>query len=760
MQRHGESAERKLPDEIYVSLVRSLFGDPKTLIVGSAGTIGAAFITALKTWQPEFFVCAASMLAVALARAVDVRVFRLRTTPDMGVAEARSWEIRYVIGASAYVLLMGLWCFLAFAATSDPGVQLLCFSIMLANMIGVAGRNFGSKLLVAVQLVCTGVPMFLGLVWMGDGYYVMVGCVLAPFFLSFRTIADRLRLTLTSAVIAARDVQLLADRLDAALNNMAHGLCMLDRHGTITLTNKRLPEVLGIGLPGQPAGSVRALLRACKRAGILTASDFRKILTEAAMRLDSRNDLPLAVPLRDGRTLSLTIRTMDDRSAVVLVEDVTEQRNIELQIRHLAHYDSLTGLLNRTSFRKEMSRVLGDPDGACAIMFLDLDQFKQVNDTLGHPCGDELLKLVAERLRGLMRDSDMIARLGGDEFVIIHRAISRAEDVAALAGRIIEVVAHPYSIDGQQINIKTSIGIALAPSDSTDADQLLRYADLALYQAKSDGRGTYRFFEAAMGEVVEAQRALENDLRSALSNGELLIYYQPIIHLGRGTISGFEALLRWKHPTRGWVSPAEFIPLAEGTGIIGEIGGWVLRQACMEAASWPRGVNLAVNLSPHQFRNRTLVLEVLSALAHSGLAASRLELEITEAVLLQDAEATLATLRQLRELGVRTSMDDFGTGYSSLSYLHKFPFDKIKIDQSFVRDLPGSRNAVAIVKAAVGLGVHLGMTVTAEGVETEAQLAALRLEGCTEAQGYLFGRPQPASEVAALLVGGERRASA
>ena len=392
-------------------------------------------------------------------------------------------------------------------------------------------------------------------------------------------------------------------------------------------------------------------------------------------------------------------------------------------------------------------------DQQIAVLCLDLDHFKDINDALGHPTGDDLLKAVAERLGQAIRETDTLARLGGDEFAIVQvEANDQPAQSAALASRLVDVISAPYDINGHHVVIGTSIGVSIAPTDGTEPDQLLKNADMALYRAKADGRGTYRFFEADMDARAQSRRALELDLRAAVACGQFELYYQPIQTIGAGEIIAFEALVRWNHPTRGMLQPNDFIPLAEQTGLIVPIGDWVLRTACSEAAGWSRKIHIAVNLSAVQFKNRKLVESVEAALSASGLAPDRLELEITETILLHDYEGTLATLRALRNLGVRISMDDFGTGYSSLSYLHSFPFDKIKIDQSFIRELANREESMAIVRAITGLGKSLGISTTAEGVETREQLRLLRSEGCTEVQGYLFSPPCPAAEVETLLL--------
>lgn len=423
------------------------------------------------------------------------------------------------------------------------------------------------------------------------------------------------------------------------------------------------------------------------------------------------------------------------------------------QIEHLAHHDTLTGLPNRTLFAIELERALARVGRGekVALLYLDLDHFKRVNDTLGHSRGDELLRQAADRLRHCVRDNDVIARLGGDEFAVLQTLLHRPSDAAALAARMNEALKPPFLLGNHQAAVAVSIGIAIAPDDAADQEQLVRNADLALYAAKASGRGAYHFYEDELDARVKARHQLEADLYVALAEEQFELYYQPIVDLGSGAVKCCEALLRWHHPVRGMVSPAEFIPVAEECGLIGALGVWALRQACMAAAGWPRGISVAVNLSPAQVRPETLVLQVAAALAASGLAPDRLELEVTETVLLQDTPDTLATLHRLRELGVRIAMDDFGTGYSSLSYLRTFPFDKIKIDKSFIDHISDEEDCATIVQAVTMMAQRLGMTTVAEGVETDAQRLKLNELGCTEMQGYLISRPRPAEELMQLL---------
>jgi diguanylate cyclase (GGDEF)-like protein/PAS domain S-box-containing protein len=462
----------------------------------------------------------------------------------------------------------------------------------------------------------------------------------------------------------------------------------------------------------------------------------------------------------DGSLIDVAIYSrvlvFDGRPAVLLVlMDITERKRAEARLAFMAQHDGLTGLPNRILLRQRLDELLAHTRRSgdkVAVMFLDLDNFKAINDTLGHAVGDKLLKGVTRRLRSSLREEDAIARLGSDEFAIVQAGIARPEDIAQLAKRLIETVSEPYLFDGNTIVSGASIGIAIAPGDGDDAEKLLKNADMALSRAKSEGLGSFSFFEAEMDARAQSRRRIELELREAIENNVLQPYYQPLVDLANGRITGLEALVRWPHRERGMVSPAEFIPVAEETGLISAVGGLMLRRACWDAAQWPDDVRVAVNLSPLQFRVGNLLSVVMEALKNSGLPPKRLEIEITETVLLDKSDHVLATLHALRALGVRISMDDFGTGYSSLSYLRSFPFDKIKIDQSFVRDLDSNHDAQAIIRSIISLGRGLGVTITAEGVETEAELSCLRSEGCHEGQGFLFSRARPNAEIAELLL--------
>lgn len=525
----------------------------------------------------------------------------------------------------------------------------------------------------------------------------------------------------------------------AALPEMATAVLILDEDRQVEYVNASAGALF---VPVDPVGcTLTDLFTSCGATG----GD------DVFLPVDAGSPLaPIRLRLSDGRLLDCTLRSLSSGGFVLSLDDVTTYvRNAELADR-----DPLTGLPSRKALRErliERLAIAARAGGAVAVLYVDLDRFKAVNDTLGHPVGDALLRKVAERFKSALRDGDVVARLGGDEFAIIQSDAPQPAAATALATRLVDLIGRAYAVEGHMLHIGASVGVAIAPNDGHEPDVLLKNADLALYRAKAEGRSCHRFFEPGMDERMQARRAMEIDLRRVLALKQLELVYQPQFDLVTNALVGFEALIRWHHPTRGLISPGEFIPLAEEIGVISAIGEWVLRTACKQAAAWPRPVMVGVNLSPLQFRGGKLLETVVSALAHSQLPPERLELEITEGALMEDTHGVLEILTRLRELDVAVSMDDFGTGYSSLGYLQKFRFDRIKIDQSFVRDINAHADRRAIIRAVTSLAGTLGMKTIAEGVETEAELACIRAEGCDEVQGYLTGRPMPAEAAMALL---------
>ncbi len=577
--------------------------------------------------------------------------------------------------------------------------------------------------------------------------------------------------TLIASVTAYRDslkrgrelaavAELERRRLQSAVSNMPIGLCMFDGAQQLIVCNARYVEMFEIppelSCPGTP---LQHLLNAIRHAGDGLDNSVIHTLDELSQGDWDSKPLARLIELGSGRTISVIYQSMPDGGWVATHEDVTERRRAEAQIAHMAHHDALTNLPNRVLFHERLVEALKRvPRGDhVAVLCLDLDRFKNVNDTLGHPVGDQLLVQVAARLMKCVRDVDTVARLGGDEFAIVQVGGRQPEGAKLLAERLVPAVSKPYEFEGHRVMIGTSVGIALAPDHGLTADPLLANADLALYEAKNEGRGKHRFFEEEMASRMSTKRAIELDLQQAFEQREFALFYQPLVHLESGEVRGFEALLRWCRADGTITSPGDFVSIAEEIGLIVPLGAWILEQACTEAASWPADIRVAVNVSAFQLRHRDFVQNVKTILAITAFDPDRLELEITETALLHDSSAVLERLHQLRDLGVRIALDDFGIGYSSLSYLRTFPFQRIKIDGSFIRSLATRDGSLAIIRAVTGLGVALGMETTAESIETEAQLSCVQAEGCTEVQGYLFSPPVPADQIVSVLTDPDHR---
>lgn len=737
--------DEHLPLSVYLQLLARLYRTPVAVIIGSAcGIMLLGGFAALRA--SDFMMVALSAVAAVAALTLAAIIRRAPDTFKLSYLDGLAWEARFWVPACGSSAAIGMLCAWSVATSDDAVVHLLVVALDMAAM-ATALRNYFRPRLVFAQLLLLTVPALLALASRNEpAYWVLAfGAIVLAFMMS-KTASF---LCGEARDLITKDQELLDrnHRFDAALNNMAQGLCMFDQEGHLVVCNQNYlniynfsPEVV------RPGIDIKSLLQHSIDVGNHRSATPEEL--EAQFLENFISDQPAAFSnvLEDGRTIALSHEPMKGGGWVTTHEDITERKRTEEQIAYLARHDDLTKLPNRLAFQEKLAETL--PLAArgeqVAVLCLDLDRFKPVNDTLGHSVGDALLKEVAERLRTSLRATDAVARLGGDEFAIIQWGSAQPTGATILAERIVESLNQPFFVNDQQISIGTSIGISIAPDDCLEPDQLLRNADLALYRAKQDGRGQHRFFAAEMDEMMQARRVLELDLRSAIVNQEFELHYQPLVSVATGEVTGFEALLRWDHPTRGIVMPGEFISLAEEVGLIVPIGEWVLREACAAAATWPEAIRLAVNLSPVQFRSGNITETVVAALNKSGIEPSRLELEITEGVLLANNLETLSMLHKLKEVGVRFSMDDFGTGYSSLSYLRSFPFDKIKIDQSFVQDIFSGTEALSIIRAVTDLGRNLGIAITAEGIETAEQLEQLRAEGCSEVQGYHLGRPMSA----------------
>jgi diguanylate cyclase (GGDEF)-like protein len=755
MQLAGQTndPDQKMSPSIYAALVYSLFQNPAPMFAGALCAAVAAIMTAVKTGNAWLWPCVALLVVTGAARALDMHQYQRRKS-GLTEKEAAHWEIRYQIGAMLYAVSLGIWCVVALLGSNDAVAHMICVSVTLGYMAAGAGRTYGRPWIFHLQTLLACGPLSVALVLNGSPYYVGLGLLNVLFFVGLKHITTSLQQIFVRALVAREREAALAAQFDTALNNMPHGLCMFGPDGRLAVMNHRFSEMMRLSedLVHRGAGAPD-IVAACVGAGTVSVASGKLIVSE----VDSSQAgyITTADPdSANARALSWTFQPMAGGGTVVLVEDITERRNAEARISRLARYDELTALPNRVNFRDEMERLLAISHSAArlsALLFIDLDQFKQVNDTLGHPCGDELLCAVADRLREMLRPEDFVARFGGDEFVVFQQNIKSEEDAAGLARRIVDRLSERYEIDNHLVEIGASVGIAMTQPPGISADTLMKNADMALYRAKADGRGTYCFFRDEMALTVEARRILELDLRKALANEEFELFYQPLVNLKTGRISTCEALLRWNHPERGTVSPADIIPVAEDMGLIIDLGRWILRKACMEAMKWPEGVSVAVNFSPQQFHQRDVLSEVRYALEVSGLPADRLEIEITESSLLRNTQWTHDALSQLHAAGVRISLDDFGTGYSSLSYLHNFPLQKVKIDRSFLEGIDSDR-PLTLLRGVARLSADLGMSVVVEGIETNEQLELISADGTvTEAQGYLFSRPVPAARVRQLL---------
>ena len=747
----GES-DQKMSPSIYAALIDSLFTDPGPMFAGALCAAVAAVMTVLKTGNAWLWPCVALLIVTGALRALDTRQYQ-RLRGSLSPDDVARWEVRYQFGAMLYAAALGLWCLVVVMGSDDAVAHMIATSVTLCYVAAGGGRTYGRPWIFHVQMLLACGPLTAALALHGSPYYIGMALLNVLFFVALKHISTSLQKIFVRALIAREREAALASQFDTALNNMPHGLSMFRADGRLAVMNHRFSEMMNLSDDFvQRGASVSDICSACVVTGAISATSAKLILRE--VESSEPGDITTTDPdFSKNRALSWTFQPMVGGGTVVLVEDITQRKDAEARISHLARYDELTELPNRVNFRDEIGRLLAIQEGAeqlSALLFVDLDQFKQVNDTLGHPCGDQLLCAVADRLREMLRPEDFVARFGGDEFVVFQQNIQSPEDAAGLARRIVDRLSERYKIDNHLVEIGASVGIAMT-SVGVSADTLLKNADMALYRAKADGRGTFCFFRDEMAQTVEARRILELDLRKALANEEFELFYQPLVNLKSGKIATCEALLRWNHPVRGTVSPIDIIPVAEDMGLIVDLGRWILRKACMECMKWPDPVSVAVNFSPQQFHQRDVLSEVRYALEVSGLPANRLEIEITESSLLRNTQLTHDVLSQLHALGVRISLDDFGTGYSSLSYLHNFPLQKVKIDRSFLEGIDTDR-PLTLLRGVARLSADLGMSVVVEGVETNEQLELISADGAvTEAQGYLFSRPVPAVRVRQLL---------
>jgi diguanylate cyclase (GGDEF)-like protein len=738
-------------------LVASLFSSPTTLIIGTVvGTLAPLFCW-YASGNPLFkaFTLAAATLLVF--RLSTVLRFRRRSVHAMSTAELLHWDREYFLGSTGFSLLLGVVSFAALALTDNVPCHIMMVGVVISFASGYVARNAGRPRFVLVQLASFCIPLILGLHFAAEPLYEVISLYIILFVVTNVSIVFSLNRNLLQLAAARKESELLAASLqrknltlDSALNSMTHGLCMFGPDLRLEVSNTRFLELYGlsredvlIGVSFDQIGaslvrsqtlapqSVADLKELCQRASELSQGGEREILAES------------------GQTYVITVEITEDGGILMLTEDASARKAAAAQIERMAHCDTLTGLPNRFRFGEVLRTSLEfvKPGEKLALLYVDLDNFKVVNDTQGHEAGDNLLVKVAERLSRIVADGGLVGRFGGDEFLLLATV---TDDASALAfgQRIISDLAQPMDIEGKILSVTSSIGIALGPEHGAEPSELMRSADMALYSAKAQGRNMAVLYRPEIAEDLSHRREMETDLREAARTGRLFLNYQPIVDARTNQVRSYEALMRWHHPEKGPISPADFIPIAEQTGLIVGMGAWALRQACADATTWPKSVSVAVNVSAFQFNEPSRLIEaVKDALLISGLSPDRLELEVTESLLIADQDKTLDAIRTLRRLGVRFSLDDFGSGYSSLAYLARYPFSKVKIDRTFAEQLTSDSPSRAIIEVVCQLARKLGMRVVVEGIETEAQRRVIVALGVEQAQGWLFGRPMPIAGV-------------
>lgn len=746
-----------MPALDYVSIVRSVYGDRRALLFGAFASAFAAALSAYRAQSLALLGVAIAFVVVGALRYLNMRAFWLADIDGDDANAAEHWEMRALIGGGSVALVYGLWCLVAMLLVNDPYAELVATSLSIAAMVGVCARNFGLDRLVTIQTLLLSVPLSLGLFLTDDFYHPVLAGLLVVMLISFRKLAADIRSILLSAVHGRVDASRLAAELDMAISTLQHGLCMLDAQGIVSVANERATRLLALfgieSLVGRPFIELAERLRA---DGRLPRTAIERLLDTVAARKSGK----VLLVLPRARHFEVTISSRHDRT-VLLIEDITERVAAAERIQFMARHDGLTGLPNRSYFSAMVSEDIADQRLGAAhgtrsplisLTIVDIDDFKHVNDTLGHVVGDRLLVEAGKRLGQAMGPGSILARLGGDEFIIYRANLVDGATADADAAAIQKAFVAPFVL-GEIVHSSTvSVGVVTTIPIDDDLDTLMAKADLALYSAKGDGKAKSQTFHAQMEVDYQYRQRLKHDLRDAVAAGALTLAFQPQLDILSRRVISCEALARWDHPTLGPIGPSEFIPLAEESGLITEISRWVLSAATIEAGNWPEDIGVAINISARDFRGGDVGAMVTAALAASGLAPHRLEVEVTETALIDEHEVAWAVLTKLAAQGIGIALDDFGTGYSSLSYLQALPFTKLKIDRSFVADVATDQRAIKLLSNVARLGRDLDLTVVAEGIETEDQLAAIARHSSVDlVQGFLFGRPLSAHEIGLLI---------
>jgi len=744
-----ENRTREIAEDIYVGFVRSLFNDPGILLIGALchGLIG--LLVFFKTGHPVYLALAVLMLAAGCWR-----YYALRKVDPASISDplsARRMEHYYIFIGAVQGFLVGLFGFVSLYWAPDLFGEVAAIAVVLGGTITIAGRNYGSRTMVTVLTVSVVMPIAIGLMLKGDIFNFLLGLYVIPFMVLITKMASLVRTVLFTALSEERNSVRLAERFNRALNTMSHGLVMLDPDGKVVVGNAEAARLMSLKTPDALLGrSIHSLLMRGVAGRMLATKDCRYIEAQLTRALREGRDRKVLVSFSNGQHYEFSAREGSQELGVITFEDVTARVEAEEKIRFMARFDNLTGLANRAYFHEMVVEAMasGNRDRLCALAVLDLDDFKSVNDTLGHPVGDGLIYAVAERLSALAAPGVTVSRFGGDEFMIFFDRVESEGHLTALLDGFFARLQGEVDVAGHVLRIQASGGAVLSRVRDTDVDAMIVKADLALYKAKELGKNTWRLFESAMDAAFRNRQLMKADLRNAVETRGLRVVYQPIVDMNTMRIASCEALCRWDHPDLGPISPGVFIPLAEEMGIISEISTFVLEAACAECAKWPEHTIVSVNLSAKDFRSSEVIDKVRDALAGSGLAAHRLEIEVTETALLDDKSSTRRYIEELKRLGVRIALDDFGTGYSSLSYLHKLPLDKIKIDRSFLMDVTQNARSLELLKGIVSMSRQLGLSVTIEGVETFEQLKILALQVKPDlVQGFLFGSALSASGI-------------
>jgi diguanylate cyclase (GGDEF)-like protein len=741
-----------LPFEVEIELLDSLHGSLRSLASGNIGVAAVTAICAASSGNLVLQLMAGLVCVAAVARFLLTWLYN-RARCDFSVAELEGWKNRTIWSASAVSVLLGLCSFIGVTQVGDAAITVPLVATTIGYAASSASRNAGVPLCVQSQLTLAIAPLGLGFLLNGGAANMAIAVLMLSAVMAMIEISRSAHKTLVSALLFGREKHALADALaeqaanfDAALTNMSHGLAMFDASESLVICNRGFAEFFRLDDESRARGASPSRIISCAaRAGLLPLEGLDLVEEQFVSGTRCRAQQDMTLSLRDGRIFELTFQAMAHGGAVVIVDDVTERKAQDAKIVHMARFDKLTGLPNRSQFEEKFAEILarttrsGQP---FAVVCIDLDHFKEVNDTLTHMVGDQLLVAVAKRMQACIRPSDHLARFGGDEFVLILPYLDKTGAVAEVSGllqRLIETVAEPYEIESHAIVIGMSAGVAIAPTDGCSRDDILRAADLALYKSKQQGRGVFHFFEASLDSAAQERRQIILDMRSGMAQGQFFLEYQPIVDLKTGKVACCEALMRWRHPTIK-IAPDRFIAVAEETGMIAELGRWALFQACRDAAAWPEPASVAVNLSPVQFRRDNLTGTIAEALRETGLDPRRLELEITENLLFSSDAATKAAVESIVAMGCSLALDDFGRGYSTFGYLTSFPFRKVKLDKDFIDSIETRPEHRAIIGAIGQLASSLSMSIVAEGVETSAQLEILKAQKVAYAQGWLFSK--------------------